>query len=115
MRFEASVFTGGRIEIDGNEFVRCRFDGTKLVFKGLAPVTMVQAEFNNVEWVFDGPAANTLFFLRSVYHGLGDSGRQLVERTFEMIRQAPPAPRPLTEQPVGPTPQAPAPIARSEP
>src|SRR5437588_10527763 len=94
MRLEGSTFTGGRVEIDGNVFVGCVFDRTVLIYKGLAPVSMVECVFNNVEWAFDGPAANTLLFLKSIYHGIPDGGRQLVERIFEDIRRPLPPPQP---------------------
>jgi len=44
---------------------------------------------NNCRWSFEGPAGNTLEFMRAIYHHLGTAGRQIVETTFENIRRLP--------------------------
>jgi hypothetical protein len=49
---------------------------------------MANCRFENVSWVFEGPAANTLAFLQALYHGMGEGGRKLVDDTFENIRRA---------------------------
>lgn len=99
MRFENSSFSGGQVEIDGNHFVRCQFENTTLVFKGLSPIKMEYCEFHNVAWKFEGPAANTLSFLRAIYHGSGEFGRRLVENTFDEIRTPPPVVKKSDSQP----------------
>jgi hypothetical protein len=90
MQFVKSNFAGGKVQLDGNEFIRCRFENTTLVFSAKGPVSMVDCTFaNNVAWTFEGPAALTLAFLNALYHGAGDGGKQLVESTFANIRHAP--------------------------
>ena len=85
--FIDSTFRGGRVPLDGQRFVRCMFKDAKIVFTGLAPVIMEGCSFENVEWVFEGPAALTVNFLRALYQGGGEGGRKLVEATFEQIRK----------------------------
>lgn len=75
------------VQLDNNEFVECTFDHCKLIYSGLGPVSLVSCHFTNVGWDFAGPARNTIEFLRGLYHGMGEGGRQLVERTFEDIRK----------------------------
>lgn len=94
MKLEDRTYSGGRIEIDGNEFVNCQFNGTILAYKGVGPVVMSNCHFNGVTWVFEGPASNTIGFMRAMFHELGESGRRLVERTFEEIMQPTPPPPP---------------------
>lgn len=97
MKFEQRTFTGGRVDVDNNEFVTCQFNGTMLVYKGLGTLYAKECQFNNVTWKFEGPASYTIAFLRAMYHELGESGRRLVERTFDEIMQPSPPPRPGSE------------------
>ena len=89
MQVVDSTFSGGRIHIDGNEYIRCRFENTTLIFSAITPTSMVDCTFVNVNWNFDGSAALTLKFLNALYHGLGEEGKRLVERTFENVRRSP--------------------------
>jgi hypothetical protein len=50
---------------------------------------IVDCTFKDVKWTFDGSAALTLKFMNGLYHGMGDEGKQLVEKTFENIRRSP--------------------------
>lgn len=90
MKYIDSKFTQTRIELDGNEFIRCRFENATLVFSARAPVSMVDCVFGkNVAWTFEGSATLTLGFLHALYHGTGEGGKKLIEDTFERIRHAP--------------------------
>jgi hypothetical protein len=90
MQLIDSKFSGGKISLDGNEFVRCRFEDITLVFSAKAPISLLDCTFgDNVAWVFDGSAAMTLAFLNALYHGAGEGGKRLVESTFENIRREP--------------------------
>lgn len=75
------------LQLDNSEFIRCKFQKCRLVFGGTGPVSMVECEFVGVSWAFTGPAQNTLTFLRAMYHGMGEGGLKLVERTFDEIRK----------------------------
>lgn len=83
---------GQRVPLDGDEFIRCRFNDCLLVFTGEGPIVMDGNVFGPaVKWTFDGPAARTLQFLAALYHGAGDGGRGLVEETFATIRRSRPS------------------------
>src|SRR4051812_44289785 len=86
MRAVNSQFKGGVIELDGNEFIGCTFQGVKLVYKASGPVTLTNCIFDNVQFAFEGGAGDTVGFLRGMYHGMGQSGRIIVEQLFESIR-----------------------------
>ena len=89
MRVENSSFRGGSVLLDSTEFINCRFQNVKLVFAGAGPVSLRGCVFDNVQWVFDGPASNTLQFLRAMYHGLGEAGRAIVDDAFRQIKLPP--------------------------
>ena len=84
----SNTYEGGTVQLDNNEFIRCKFQKCRLVFGGTGPVSMVECEFIEVSWEFTGPAQNTLVFLRAMYHGMGDGGEKLVESTFDNIRKS---------------------------
>jgi len=76
-----------QVKLDNNEFVACHFKNCRLEFGGTGPVSMSNCNFDNISWEFSGPAENTLRFLKGLYHGMGEGGRQLVEATFDDIRK----------------------------
>jgi hypothetical protein len=104
-RIEGVTLKGGRVVLDGNHYVDCRFEDVTIVFAATAPTALERCAFVRVQWTFEGPAAHTMEFLNALYHGAGEGGRKLVERTFDIIRQsprlgAPPTPAPAA-QPAG--------------
>jgi hypothetical protein len=92
MRFQNSVFKGGRVVLDGNEYVNCTFEKTVLVFAATKPVTVSGCRFLDVQWALDGPAALTIQFLRGLFHEMGPHGPKLVEQLFDAIRADAPMP-----------------------
>ncbi|MBU4234465.1 MAG: pentapeptide repeat-containing protein [Desulfobacterales bacterium] len=75
------------VQLENSEFIECRFINCTLMYSGLGPVSMQGCSFNKVNWVFTGPAQNTLQFMRAIYQGAGEGGKQLIEKTFENIRK----------------------------
>ena len=80
---ENATFKGRKINIDGESFYSCQFDGCTLVFSGLMPVTFDGCNFNSCSWEFSGPASNTLAFMKTFYAG---GGKDLIENTLQGIR-----------------------------
>ena len=74
------------VTLDNNEFIECSFDECTLQYAGTGPVALIGCTFVNVQWVFVGAAQQTLQFLQGLYHGMGEGGRKLVERTFDNIK-----------------------------
>lgn len=76
-----------RVQLDNQEFNNCRFENCELEYSGMGPVQLSQCHFENPKFVFSGPAQNTLQFLRNLYHGLGQEGKDIVEGTFRNVRK----------------------------
>jgi hypothetical protein len=75
-----------RIVLDGNTYTGCTFRNCYLVFRATEPCTLSVCGFYDCKWVFEGPAQSTIDFLTSVYHEMGEGGRNLVEATFQNVR-----------------------------
>lgn len=89
MRIE-ETFQGESIELDGEEFIKCSFEECEIVYAGGEGPRIVNCSFSRCSWKFDAAAARTISFMRAMYHGMGGAGRQLIEDTFETIREPPP-------------------------
>jgi hypothetical protein len=89
MRYVNRVFLGGRLTVDGNEFIGCQFDKTVLVVTATAPVSFNGCTFRGVHWEFDGPARTMIEFLVGMHHGAGEGGQRMVESIFDIIRKPP--------------------------
>ena len=86
MRFDDTVFTRQTIVLDFNDFQGCTFRECELVVHALGPIGLSSCAFEGSQFVFAGPAATTVRFMAGLYHGGGEGGRDLVERTFDAIR-----------------------------
>lgn len=87
--FTGSEFVGGRIVLDGNVFTNCTFRKVTLVFMGTGLVGLQNCDFADVNFSLEGPAANTLQFLNGLYHGVGPTGRMLVDQLLDTtVRQS---------------------------
>lgn len=87
MRIEDKTFEDQPVRLDGNEYIKCVFRRCELQFGGTGAVSMVECAFDRCSWSFTGPAALTVQFMMALYHGAGEGGRDLIERTFEDIRR----------------------------
>ena len=81
--YKDSIWDGGQVDLDNSTFEKCRFKNCVLVYAGTGPVTMVECVFDNVKWQFKGAAANTLAFLKGMYSGMGEGGKNLVETSLQ--------------------------------
>jgi hypothetical protein len=43
MQFVKKSFSSERVQLDGNEFIRCQFEKATLIFSAKAPVTIVDS------------------------------------------------------------------------
>lgn len=87
MRYEKQTFSNVIVELDEHEFVGCHFEDTELIYNGFQPPVLYGCSFVRVSWTFANAAENTLRFMASLYRSAGEEGRQLIEETFENIRQ----------------------------
>lgn len=63
MRFVDREFVDADINMDGNEFVRCRFDGCTIRYSGGSFPLIADCAFVNVQFQFDHSAGRTLKLL----------------------------------------------------
>lgn len=54
----------GRIDLDGNTYVNCQFRDVMVVYAGGIPPEFQNCTFQETKFTFEGPAGNTLMFLR---------------------------------------------------
>ncbi len=87
MRFISSTFKNTTVDLDGSHYENCTFQNCDIRFRGTALFGLVGCKFESCKWSLDGPAANTIQFLRLMYKDMGDFGKQMVEATFENIKK----------------------------
>ncbi len=75
------------VKLDLNEFIDCTFENCTMEYEGKGQISMIGCSFKNVNWIFSGAAQNTLQFMHSIYHGMGDGGKEIIEKTFENIKK----------------------------
>ena len=87
MRIEGQTFSEETVTLDCNEFIKCKFVNCVLEYQGFGTVGLEGCEFEDVNWTFTGPAANTIKFMTGLYTGAGEGGRKLIEGTFVNIKK----------------------------
>jgi hypothetical protein len=85
MRHEKGTFTGSRIELDGNEFIGCKFISCTFVYAAKGPVTLSGNDISgDLKFEFAGAAADTLQMLQAIWL-MGEHGRGVIIKTFRGI------------------------------
>ena len=85
MKFTHQTFENENVLLDGNEFSHCTFEHCAIEYRGYATTVLEDDVFNNCDWTFAGPAADTIEFLTGLYSA-GGNFRALVEKIFDNIR-----------------------------
>ena len=62
----ANTTLTNRVDLDGNSFTNVKFLGAELHYNGGKPPEFRQVDFIQSRFVFDGPAMNTVQFLRTM-------------------------------------------------
>ena len=78
-------FLNKDILIDGREFFNTEFIRCRIIYRGTGPVQFEGCVFTECQWVFDGPAENTLFFLSALATQLGSEAAAMVKSLLEGI------------------------------
>lgn len=86
-KFQNCTFNNSTVRLDNNEYFKCVFDKCVIEYAGEGPISLDSCSFNSCEWVLVGYARNTLQFLSSMYHGMGEFGQHMVEATFNNIKK----------------------------
>jgi hypothetical protein len=87
MRYDNLIFTDETVKVDGNTYFNCRFVDSRIVYEGGPLPKFEHCVFERCQWVFDGPAENTIQYFALLYTGLGPGGKELMEGVFDSIRQ----------------------------
>jgi hypothetical protein len=91
--FKRVVFQNIAVYLDGNKYENCTFQHVNLVFAGGELPSFKECTFIDSGFAFDGAAARTMAVIRSIYHGFGEEGKQIVDGWFMQLKEPPP-PRP---------------------
>lgn len=85
MIYQKLEFRDERIELSGNAYHNCTFERCELVYRGERSPTFQDNHFVDSEFLFADAAIRTIYFLSNMYRS-GAGGRELVEKTFDAIR-----------------------------
>ncbi len=87
MQFTAQNFADTEEVLDDNVYSGCKFDRCKMIYRGGGIPTIADCHFENCSWQFEEAAERTVFFMKLLYHGMGENGPKLVESAIAMIRE----------------------------
>ena len=65
----SNVFSGVPVVLDGNSYFECMFHNCRIIYLGGKAPEMKDCKFSDCEFVFEGPAAQTVQFLSAFAHG----------------------------------------------
>ncbi|WP_434616565.1 TIR domain-containing protein [Arthrobacter sp. A5] len=86
MKFVGRTFEDEDIILDGHVYENCIFRQVRFSYSAISGIGMSRCKFHECRWAFNGPAASTLAFMSATYNGLGEAGRNIVNKTFDNIR-----------------------------
>ena len=89
-KIENKIYNHDLIQIDGKRFIECTFNNCTFEYTGIENPGFENCTLNDCSWRFADAAEKTINFMRAIYHGFGDYGIDLIERTFENIRKGQP-------------------------
>lgn len=71
MTARTKTIEGEIVKLDYGEFRNTIFKNCKMIYAGGRPPTLVNNDFLNCEWIFEGEAQNTVLFLKTMYESGG--------------------------------------------
>lgn len=73
---------------NNNAYINCKFKNCIFIYNGDAGLfELGNNEFWQPSIEFSGPASNTLNFMKTIYHSLGDFGKKVIDELFEDIKR----------------------------
>ncbi len=87
MLYENLLITDEDVEVDGQKFKNCRFVRCRIIYNGGKVPEFIQCAFESCQWVFDGPAENTIQYFALLATGLGPGGSEVAESIFDSMRR----------------------------
>jgi hypothetical protein len=88
MRISKNNFLNEEVILDFHAFEGCQFTNCRFVVLGYGAFSLNSCEVTNCEFMFAGPAASVIQTMSTIYHNIGEQGKNLIEGTFNQIRNA---------------------------
>jgi hypothetical protein len=85
VRAENQTFTSTDVRLDSRSFENCVFDKCTMIYRGGPLPLLVGCSFRNCQWLFEGPALQTLKLL-STFHRAGGGFTAVFEELVKKIR-----------------------------
>jgi hypothetical protein len=85
MEYVEKTFTEVPQVVDGNRYLSCRFERCAMSYRGGEIPTIINCHFEDCTWHFEDAAERTLTYMQLLYHGMGENGRTMIERTVAAI------------------------------
>lgn len=82
------TFSNQQVTVDNKSYFNCEFINCEIVYSAEGMFKMRNNQFESCYWQFSGKAAETLSVLQSIYHGMGEGGKEIIETTFENIKKS---------------------------
>ena len=90
MKYADSEFRNQRLNIDGEEFLRCKFIDCVLVYSGGDVPKLDGCHLESTGFTFEGAAVNSIMTMTFMYHG---GFKEFIEELFKEVRNFTPPPR----------------------
>jgi len=87
MRYVGETFENATINLDGNQFEGCTFVKCRIIYTAADTFSIDGCTFVTCDWLFDGAAERTLYYLSALYRGLGPPAQELVDVIFQQIKE----------------------------
>lgn len=84
MLFKEQTFRNTNVDLDFNRYEKCVFDSCTIVYRGFTQPDFYECRFERCDYTFDGPAANLIGFLKSMY---GSPAQDVAEKVISHIRE----------------------------
>jgi hypothetical protein len=84
----SETFNNDVILLNNNTYINCKFKNCIFVYDGDDGfIELGNNEFWQPSLELSGPASNTLNFMKTIYHSLGDFGKRVIDELFENIKK----------------------------
>jgi hypothetical protein len=72
--------------LDGNTYTQCTFTDCNIVYRGGEIPIIAGCRLERCRWIWEESALRTIQFLKGIYSGMGQGGRQIVEDVLKEVR-----------------------------
>ena len=86
-RITEKNFKNDVIKIDSSFYHKCIFKNSNIIYCAEGKLSLSACEFHDCNWLFEGPAGETIGFMRDIYHHLDNGGKQIVNSIFKGIKK----------------------------